>query len=394
MDIQAIRQQTPACENLTHLNNAGASLQPLIVQDTVLNYLRIEAEKGGYETADRFSEQIEGYYTAIAHLLNAQPHQIAWAASATDGFARVLSVFDWKPGDVILTTQNDYVSSQIAFMALRDRYGVRVVHAREHELGGVDVADMEQKMDEFRPKLVAVTHIPTNSGLVQPIEAIGRACRARQLWYIVDACQSVGQLPLDVTAIGCDFLTATCRKYLRGPRGAGLMWASDRALHEPSFFMQVPDMIGGIWTEANTWQHEPTARRFEYFEQPIALKLGTAAAAQYFMDVGPNWASQRICALAAQLRQMLAQIKGVRILDHGQSLCGIVTFYHPAFEGIKVQHWMRNRQLNCSVSPRYVAVIDFDQKQVDAALRFSVHYYNTEAELERAVALVAEYLGV
>ncbi len=388
-----IRQDTPACLDKIHLNNAGASLPPLVVQNTMRDYYEVEARTGGYETADLYRTQIAAFYPTLATLLNAQPHNIAWAASATDGYARALSTFNWKTGDTILTTVNDYVSNQLAFFSLRDRYGVQVIRANDLPEGGVDPDDMAQKIRQYRPQLVAVTHIPTNSGLVQPIEVIGQLCRETDTWYLVDACQSLGQRPLDVQAIGCDFLTATARKYLRGPRGAGLMYASDRALARTDMYMLLPDMVGADWVQADQWSVNPTAKRFEYFEHAPALKLGMEAAARYFMEVGPETASARINALGADLRERLLQLEGIRVLDKGADLCGIVTAWHPAFEGQKMMHWLRERGVNTSVSTRAAALLDFDQKGVEAALRMSVHYYNTEAELERAVALLAEYLG-
>jgi selenocysteine lyase/cysteine desulfurase len=388
-----VRQDTPACLDKIHLNNAGASLPPLVVQHTLRDYYEVEAQTGGYETADLYRAHIAAFYPTMAALLNAQPHNIAWAASATDGYARALSTFNWKAGDIILTTLNDYVSNQLAFFSLRDRYGVQVIRANDLPEGGVDPDDMAQKIRQHRPQLVAVTHIPTNSGLVQPIETIGQVCRDTETWYLVDACQSLGQRPLDVQAIGCDFLTATARKYLRGPRGAGVMYASDRALARSDMYMLLPDMIGAHWEQAEQWSVNPTAKRFEYFEHAPALKLGTEAAARYFMEVGPEAAAARINTLGANLRQRLGQLEGVRVLDKGRDLCGIVTAWHPAFEGQKVMHWLRERGVNTSVSTRAAALLDFDQKGVDAALRMSVHYYNTEEELERTVALLAEYVG-
>ena len=387
-----VRQDTPACLERIHFNNAGASLMPLVVQETVHTYLETEAQMGGYETADLYSNALTGFYTAIAQMIGAQPHNIAWAASATDGYARALSTFNWAAGDTIVTTNNDYVSNQLAFFSLRDRCGVQLIRANDLPEGGVDPADMANKIAQYKPKLVAVTHIPTNSGLVQPIEAIGQICRATDTWYLVDACQSAGQYPLDTAAIGCDFLTATARKYLRGPRGAGFMFASDRVLAQQDMFMLLPDMIGAHWTDRDGWTLEATAKRFEYFEYSPALKLGTAAAANYYMQVGQEWAQQRITDLAAQLRLCLSDLEGLQVLDKGQNLCGIVTAWHPGFQDHTVLNWLRERNMNTSISTRAAALIDFDQKGVGSALRLSVHYYNTEDEIVRAVALLDTFL--
>jgi selenocysteine lyase/cysteine desulfurase len=224
MTIHDLRADTPGCLHRNHLNNAGSALPPLPVIRAMQEHLDLEAQIGGYEAMDLKAADMAGFYESIARLIGAQPRNIAFAASATDACARALSAIAWQPGDVILTTENDYVSSQIAFLSLQQRHGVRLVRARDAETGGVDVADFERLTQLHRPKLAVVTHVPTNSGLVQPVEAIGLICREQGIWYLVDACQSAGQIALDVERIGCDFLTVSARKFLRGPRGAGFLF--------------------------------------------------------------------------------------------------------------------------------------------------------------------------
>lgn len=391
MNLLRLRAETPACSQRIHLNNAGASLIPVPVQKAVQEYLAFEAETGGYEAADVRAASIADFYPALAELLHTRPENIAWTASATDGYARALSTIAWKNGDVIVTTNNDYVSNQLAFFSLRERFGVQIVRAADHPTGGVDPADLEKMVDMFRPVLVAVTHIPTNSGLVQPIERIGQICRHYKTLYLVDACQSAGQRILDVDAIGCDFLTATLRKYMRGPRGAGFMYASDRVL-QPNQFMLLPDMIGADWTGIDSWKTNPTARRFEYFEHPPAIKIGSAVATRYLLSQDQQWVQDRTTHLGQVLRNRLSDIPGVRVLDHGTTLCGIVTAYHPAFQGCKVRDWLREQHVNTSVSTLNAAQIDFSRKGVEAALRLSAHYYNTEEEIEQAVAFIEQFI--
>src|SRR5436190_5991039 len=230
LDLERLRHDTPGCGGRIHFNNAGAALMPKPVIDAMTEYLALEAEIGGYEAADARVEQIDGFYAAVAELLGCDPRNVAFATSATDAYARALSSIPFERGDLILTTRDDYISNQIAFMSLRRRFGVEIVHAPDLDGGGLDPNAMAQMMRERRPRLVAATHIPTNSGLVQPVAQIGRQCRELELLYLVDACQSVGQYVLDVEQLGCDFLSATGRKFLRGPRGSGFLYISDRAL--------------------------------------------------------------------------------------------------------------------------------------------------------------------
>jgi selenocysteine lyase/cysteine desulfurase len=277
------------------------------------------------------------------------------------------------------------------FLSLHRRFGVWVLRAPDAPGGGIDVEAFSQMVRLHRPRLVALTHVPTNSGLVQPVEAIGKACRESGVLYLVDACQSVGQLPVDVAAIGCDFLSATSRKFMRGPRGSGFLYVSRRVLDaglEPLF----PDLHGATWTDADAYTVRGDARRFENWEFAYALVLGTGAAARYAMEIGIPEIAARTAALAALARERLSAA-GFRVLDRGPRLCGIVTVEIPGREPEAFQAALHERRINTSVSTRAYALLDFDQKGVAWALRLSPHYYNTDDEIGAAVGVIAELAG-
>lgn len=375
---------------MIHLNNAGAALPPAIVTETMLRYLQAEAQMGGYETADQHQSAAADFYAATATLLHTQPRNIAFAGSATDAYARTLCAIPFKSGDIILTSNHDYVSNQIAFMAIRKRYGVEIHRCPDCPAGGFDPEIMLERIRTLRPLVVAVTHVPTNSGLVQPVERLGTACRENGAWYLVDACQSAGQIDLDVSKIGCDFLTATMRKYLRGPRGAGFLFASDRVL-EAGLEMPVADMFGANWTGPDAYEMRPDAGRFEFWEKSYALLLGSAAAVRYALQMGMPWIESRVTELAARLRSELSDIPGVQVLDRGERRCGIVTAHAPQWQMQALLQYLKENGVNARASTLAVAQIDFREKQVEWALRLSPHYYNTEAELTRVVELLRKY---
>ncbi|MDX1555590.1 MAG: aminotransferase class V-fold PLP-dependent enzyme [Xanthomonadales bacterium] len=388
-DIEQLRQETPGCQERIHLNNAGAALMPQPVLDAVQQHLELESRIGGYEAERARSDAIEDCYVAVAELLGTSTHNIAFVENATVAYAGALSAIPFESGDVILTSEDDYISNQIMFLSLVRRLGINVVRAPVCEAGGVDPDDMIRLMDRRHPRLVALTHIPTNSGLVQPVEVIGRACRERDLLYLVDACQSVGQRIVDVEHIGCDFLSATSRKFLRGPRGAGFLFVSDRALDtglEPLF----PDMRGARWVEADVYQPVDSAQRFENWEFAWALVLGTGAAARYALDIGLDAIQQRASGLAAELRDILREA-GLRLLDRGQELGAIVTVEVPGVEPDELIKALDKARINANLSFREYAVMDFDRKGVDWALRLSPHYYNTREELETVQALLGRW---
>jgi selenocysteine lyase/cysteine desulfurase len=392
LDLARLRAETPGCASRIHFNNAGSGLMATPVLEAITEYLELEAELGGYEAADAREEAIHDFYAATAQLLGCKARNIAFAPNATDAFARALSSIPFASGDLILTTRDDYISNQIAFFSLRKRFGVDVVHAPNVSEGGVDVGAMERLMRERRPRLVAVTHIPTNSGLVQPVAEIGRRCRELELLYLVDACQSVGQYAIDVEQLGCDFLSATGRKFLRGPRGSGLLYVSDRALaagYEPLFI----DMRGARWVGPEDYRQVETAARFEDWEFSYATLLGSAAAIRYALTVGIDVIAERTPALGAALRERLAELDGIRIFDRGRRRCAIVTFTVDGWNSEVLMTELRRQRINSSVSAREHALYDFTDKGVEACVRMSPHYYNTEQEVDQVVDAVRELVA-
>lgn len=386
------RADTPACVRLIHLNNAGAALMPTVVRDAVLRHLELEAEIGGYEAADAAASELADTYAALAQLVGAEPNNIAIVDSATTAFSQALSTIDFEPGDRIVTTRADYVSNQLMYLSLARRRGVEVVRADDLPEGGVDPASVEALMRQRRPRLVAVTWIPTYSGLVQDAEAIGAICEREGVPYLVDACQAVGQMPIDVARLRCDYLAATARKFLRGPRGIGFLVAADRALARDIYPLYV-DMRGARWTAPEEFEVTPGARRFETWEIPTALVRGMGAAVRYALDVGVPTAQARAWALAAYARERLANVPGIRVADRGSTLSAIVTVQLAEHTPEDVKLALRRRGINTSVSTRDNAVIEGTTHAAAPVLRISPHYYNTTDEIDRAVGALADALS-
>lgn len=365
---------------------------PAPVVNAAQDHLALEARIGGYEAAAMARPAIAEAYRSMATLLRTRPERIAFTEHATASFAQALSAIPFARGDVILTTRSDYVSNQIQYLSLAHRFGVEVVRAPDAAEGGVDPGAMEELIHRRRPRLVAVTHVPTNSGLVQDVAAIGEMCRARDVLYLVDACQSVGQMPVYPEGIGADFLSGTARKFLRGPRGSGFLWVSDRVLEaglEPLF----PDLRGADWIDADLYQPAPGARRFETWEFSWALVLATGEAARYAEGVGVEFIRERAGSLAARLRERLGEIDGVRVLDRGRKLCAIVTVSVAGWKPEALVLELREEGINTSSQTRMDAVLDYDSKGVEGALRISPHYFNTEEEVDAAVEAIARRVG-
>jgi len=392
VNLDKIRGETPGCEQRIHLNSAGASLMPKTVIEAVESHFNLEASIGGYEAESEAADEIAMAYEHVSKLLGTTTFNIAFSEHATASFVAAISSVRFAPGSVLLTTLNDYVSNQIQYLALAQRFGVEVVRAPEALEGGVDLTAMEALIHRLRPKLVAVTHIPTNSGLVQNVEAIGAMCRAEDILYLVDGFQSIGQMPVDVETIGCDYFSATARKYLRGPRGAGFLYVSDRVLasgYEPLF----PDLRGADWIAPDVYQPAPDAKRFETWEFAWGLVRGTGEAARYALELGLEPIRDRAWKLAAHLRKLLSDHDRVKVLDRGAVLGATVTASVDGWAPANLVRELRARGINTTGQARIDAIIDYAEKGIDGSLRISPHYFNTEEELSTFVNALDEIIS-
>lgn len=396
-EIEKFRNETIGCNNVNHLNNAGASLMPNVVTQSILDYIKLESEIGGYEAAALKANEIEQFYVQAGKLINCDPSNIAFTASATDSYTRALSSIPFCEGDIILTDNDDFISNQIQFLSLQKRFGIRIVRIKNAAIGGVDLQDLEEKLFTLQPRLLAITHIPTNSGLVQPVKSIGEIysryekIQNNKTWYIIDACQSAGQMKLDVEELKCDFLSITIRKFLRGPRGTGFLYISDKALKfglEPLFI----DMRGAEWIEKDEYKQQPDAKRFEDWEFAYALVLGSKAAIEYCINIGEDKIWQQIQLLSKYMRTRLSQIDKILVLDNGPEVGGLITFTVEGAQAEYIVAKLLKRKINVVPSFRNFAVIDFDEKGVKWAIRASPHYYNTFEEIDLFIEAMKEII--
>ncbi|WP_347251281.1 aminotransferase class V-fold PLP-dependent enzyme [Legionella sp.] len=380
LKIEKLRQDTPGCSQVLHLNNAGASLPPTPVLNAVKNHLDLEASRGGYEAADYHFDLSEQLYQHAARLINCDPEEIAFAENATRAWEMAFYSFKLQKGDKIVTSVCEYASNYLAFLHRAKQQGVEIVVIANDETGQLDLEDLEKKLDE-KVKLIALTHVPTQGGLINPIVAAGKIAKKHGVPYLVDTTQSVGQMPIDVQEIGCDFLCATGRKYLRGPRGTGFLYARKSIIsqYEPPFV----DLHAAQWIADNDYQLRTDARRFETWEQNVAGKIGLAVAIHYALELGISVTWQRIQILAAQLRERLKTIKGVTLQDLGKNKCGIVTFTCKNKEPVFIQEQLRKYHINVSISLQEYARLDLAKRNLASLVRASVHYYNSEEEIEK-----------
>jgi cysteine desulfurase/selenocysteine lyase len=387
-DTAAERARTPGCrDGLIHLNSAGAGLMPQSVVDAQCDHIRLEAEIGGYEAHAARHDACEGVYDSVARLIGADADEIALVENATVawqmafyGFAQGL-----KPGDRILTAEAEYAANYIAYLQAAKATGAVIDVIPSRETGETDPDALAAMIDD-RVKLVAVTHVPTNGGLVNPAAEIGRVCRDAGVFYLLDACQAVGQMPIDVDAVGCDALSATGRKYLRGPRGSGFLYMRRSRIEtvEPPML----DMFSARWTAPDVYTVRPDARRFENWENNYAARLGLGAAVEHAMNLGLDAIEARIAVLADRLRAGLRAVPGVSVHDIGRRTCGIVTFTVDGADAGAVKAALSEKSINTSVSNPSSTLLDATRRGLADINRASVHVTNTEDEIDTALSAI------
>jgi selenocysteine lyase/cysteine desulfurase len=379
-DIMRLRHETLGCERTIFFNNAGASLQPRSVVARVIEHLRLEEQVGGYEAADLVAPELEALYGSVARLLHCAPEEIALQENATRAWEMAFYSLPFAPGDRIVTAANEYASNYIAMLQVAQRTGAEICVVESDQAGEVDLEALARLLDN-RVKLIALTHVPTNGGLVQPAARVGALARQAGIPFLLDACQSTGQMHLDVNALGCDMLCATGRKYLRGPRGTGFLYVR-RAMMER---MEPPllDLRAATWVSADKFELRDDARKFETWEAAAATRLGLGVAIEYALALGLDWIERRVQALAALLRERLGDVKGVTVRDLGRLRCGIVTFTYEPHPAAEVVQWLQTNGIAVRTIERSSTRIDMERRDLDELIRASVHYYNTEAELDR-----------
>ncbi len=388
-DIKRARRDTRHCDDVVHFNNAGAALMPAPVADALHHYLHKEERYGGYETAAMEARALDSFYTNAATLLNCQTHEIAFVDSATRAWDMAFYGFTFAPGDIILTTLSEYGSNVIAYLQQAERTGVKVVFVPNDEYGQIDTKALETLIDD-RVKLISLNHIPTGGGLVNPAAEVGRIAQAAHIPFLLDSCQSIGQMPIDVDAIGCDIACGTGRKYLRGPRGTGLLYVRDSLidkLNPPTLDQHAASLIS-----ATEYRIRDDAKRFECWEQFVAGKAALSVAIDYARSYGLESIKTRIYHLATTLRQELSGIDGITLTDEGQEQCGIVTFVAEQMPAPEIKQQLAQFKINVTTPQGSGSLVSFQERGLDVIVRASLHYYNTKKEIDFFISKLRQVL--
>ena len=380
IDIDRIRAETRGCKHVVHFNNAGSSLMPDPVADAVFEHLELESNIGGYEAMEQNIERFNSFYNSFAKLINCDAAEIAYVENATRGWDMAFYSIPFKRGDRILTTKTEYVSNYLGFLQIARRGGVVIDVAPNDENGQVSLQGLEEMIND-RTKLIAITHVPTHQGLVNPVEEVGRIANKYKILYLLDACQSAGQIPVNIKEIGCDMLSATGRKFLRGPRGTGVLYVKQSLIEtlDPPFI----DLKSATWVDKNEYEMRRDAKRFETWERYVAGQIGLARAVEYALEIGIDAIWLRVRTLGDQLRERLNRLGEISTHDTGSELSGIVSFSKENESAESVMRRLNRSQINTDVARVTSAQLDMGERKLRDVVRASVHYFNTEAEIDR-----------
>ena len=387
IDIEKIRAETPGIDFSTHLLACGSSLMPQRVVDVILEHTQLEALMGGYEAEAKKIDDLNKIYDVVAEHIGANSNEIALMENSTVAWSHAFYALPLKSGSRILTSEAEYAANYVAFLqrAKRDNLTIDIIPSDQN--GTLDTDALEAMVDE-RVGLIAISWIPTNGGLVNPAENVGKVAKKYNIPYLLDACQAAGQMQIDVNKIQCDFLSATGRKFLRGPRGTGFLYINEKWLGtiEPVMI----DHFGAPWVKKNVYELREDARRFETWENSYALRAGLGEAIKYAEEIGIDLIHERVQLLAKFNRDLLSDIKNIQLRDIGSEQCGIISFSIDEKNDPKeIVDQMSEAGFAIGLVGPESTLIDSERRNLPTLLRMAPHYYNTEDEIEKAVKQVS-----
>jgi len=386
MNIAQIRKETLHCEDMIHFNNAGASLPTKYVNEAIIAFIKEEEATGGYEMQDKYDHEISGIYRELARLIKSGSDEISLSDGASTAFSKALYAIPFQAGDEIITSEIEYSSNYLNYLKVKKDKGIIITTIPKAEESPIDLEKLEQAIKK-KTRLIAVTHMPTSSGAISPVAAIGKIAKAHNILYLVDTCQSIGHYPTFVDDINCDFLTGTSRKYLRGPRGLGFLYANKRVYEKLDPYMI--EATGAAWKSKEHYDLSYTSKMFEAYEKPYGFVMGFKAAVKYANDIGIDKIWERTKMLGIKARSAFSNIEGVQIHDGGgQEKSGIVTLTIKNKSSEEIHSALQKQKVNSSICRTMSSLTDMESKGLMSCNRLSVHYYNTEEEIERVAYIL------
>jgi cysteine desulfurase/selenocysteine lyase len=384
--VDTLRAQTPGVQHTTHFNHAGSSLPSTATLDAIRNHLWLEAIRGPMEAGVAARQQSEQARVLAARLLSAQTSEIAVTTGNSPAWGGAFAALGaWHPGDRILVARHEWGGNLATMRLTAQRAGASIETIPSDDSGAVDPQALADMLDE-RVRLIALTWMPANGGLINPAVAVGQIARRHCIPYFVDAAQSVGQLPVDVMQVGCDVLTTVGRKALRGPRGTGLLFVRQ------DFLSRLTPAFVDTHSAPLDANGEPVLRndaaRLEPSELAPALRCGLANALREALDIGLENIRTRISEVAQTLRSELGEIRGVTVLDQGRERSGLVAFNVAGIEAGELQRKLATQGISIGSNGVSYTPLDMNARGLESIARASVSYLTTTAEIDRLLDAV------
>ena len=387
LNIERIRSETPGCSQKIHFNNAGSSLSPQSVIDAVISHLTQEQEVGGYEAAEDARYLLNNFYVEFAELLNCEESEIAFIENSTRAWELAVHSIKWAYGDQIITAENEYGSNYLGLLHVAKQKSLELITVPCDEFGVVSLSQLEKSVTS-KTKLIALTHIASQRGDIQPASDVGAIAKKNDVLFLLDACQSVGQINLDTKELNCDFLCGSGRKYLRGPRGTGFLFVSNKIFQslEPIFL----DLHSASWRDSNSYEFVKSAQMFECYERNVAAMIGLSTAVQYLSKLGINAIEERTSHLSLSLIEGLSKLKDIKILEKSHHRSSIITFTKDNIDAKVLRDELQKRNINVSVCKQQNSQLDLGMELTGDVTRVSLHYYNTQQEISRFLQALEE----
>lgn len=372
MDLTQIRELFPVTKNYNFQNHAAVAPLSKPAADAMRHYidhLTQFATIGG-----EFYKHAERVRKAAAQLINAAPEEIAFIKNTTEGLGWVANGLHWNTGDNVVTTSVEFPANVYPWMALQAR-GVQLRMVPEQD-GRFDTERIAQAIDS-RTRVLTISAVQFASGYRADLATLGRVCKDKGVLFCVDAIQALGVLPIDVRAMGIDFLAADGHKWLCGPEGCGIFYCNRDLIGHLN-----PVMAGWLcMVNAQDYGHYKfefvdTARKFDTGSYNLAGIYGLGASIEMFLQVGIDRVAAHVLMLTDRLVAGLRD-KGYRIISSRRpgEASGIVTFVSDIHDHIQIQRHLEGEH-RVIISVR------------EGRLRASPHLYNTTDEIDQLVKLL------
>ncbi len=383
--LREVRCQTPGLVGRVHLDNCGSALMPQPVVDALKQALDREVAVGGYVAQEQQAGALEGSYQSLVRLFGGDAGDFAFVGSAVDGWTKAFYSLPMAAGGNIVTAYNEYCSNYVAYLQIAKRHGVEIRVAQQAETGGIDLDHLSSLIDD-KTQVISISHMPSSSGEINQVAEVGRIAKTAGVLYVLDACQSAGHVPVSVADIGCDVMTGTSRKFLRGPRGIGFLYVNEhaRSVMDPIVLTNQ----SAEWTRKDAYTLRKDARVFEAWERSVVNQLGFTAAVDYLLDIGVDAATNQIARNALYLRKKLADCATVKMACPPSATSAIITFNLEGKTPVDVKARLAEQGIAVQIASVVHTRLDLERRGIDSAVRVSPHYYTSQSDMDRFIEAI------